>query len=133
MNDSAKLDAWISRLKTLPRELTEKAAPEVAEVLRDEITKTIAAGTGPDGKAWQATKEGKVPLRNAAGALYVGAVGTKVIARLVGPEARHHLGRAKGGIERPILPSKDVPAPVVTAINTVLGERFHDVIEGRGT
>ena len=114
----AALDAQIKKLKSL-RLLPEEAAKEVAIALGDELRANITAGRGPDGEAWQPTKDGQVPLRNAAANLTVRAVGTTVTATVLGPEALHSIGAARGGIKRAILPTKRIPDAAIKAIQKV--------------
>lgn len=125
---TAALNAHIARLRALPK-LAREAAPDVAHELESELRKQIAAGEGPDGAKWEPRKDdGGKPLVGAAKALRIAAVGTTVIARLVGPEARHNSGRARGGVKRQILPSKQLPRPLVLAIKRVLTDRFRETM-----
>jgi hypothetical protein len=123
------LDDIIARVRRMP-ELAKRAAPDVARAVEDELARTIAAGTTPDGKPWQATKDGARPLANAANAVAVAAVGTTIHIRVTGPEARHHLGRAKGGVVREIIPTNGIPAPMGAAIRDAITEHFHKVANG---
>jgi hypothetical protein len=125
MSDAAfaALDAHIARIRKLPG-LAKEAAPDVAQAVRDELERQIAAGVDPDGKPWKAREDGEQPLRTAANSLAVVAVGPRIFARLTGHVARHHRGRAKGGIERPILPTGPVPPAMGRAIARVLAKRF---------
>lgn len=116
----------LRELALLPRDV----APAIAETLHEALNRQIAAGKGPDGKTWAPRKaDGGRPLEDAAQALAVVSVGTYVLARLKGPEARHHLGRAKGGTVRQILPTKSLPAPLVQAFEAVIGEQFARTME----
>ena len=119
-NDDAfrSLQELINRSKEMGN-AAEAIAPEVAKALESELHDNISKGVGPDGEAWQKTQEGEVPLRNAAKALDVKADGSVVMAILTGPEARHHLGTAKGQIKRRILPSgRRIPQKTVEAIRS---------------
>lgn len=127
----SELDAQIARLQEL-EDLPRKVAPDVAQALEDELHAQIARGQGPDGRAWEPRQEdGGKPLRNAAKALAVVPIGTTVFARLKGPEARHHLGIAKGGVVRRILPVRGIPNPMVRAIKRVIVEHFQRTMEAR--
>lgn len=128
-NGDASLNAMLERLRKLP-ELGTEAAPSVADAVRDQLEKTIDAGTTAEGKSWERTKDGKQPLRNAAKALAVVAVDSTIFARLTGHIARHHLGRARGGVVRQILPTEGIPSGMAKAIKTVLVEEFEDVMGG---
>lgn len=122
------LDAFAARLRSLP-ELAREAAPEVGEAVRDEIGRQIAAGTDPDGKAWEPRADGGQPLETAGKALAIATVGPRIIVRLRGHVARHHLGRSRGGVERPILPSKITPT-LGRAITKVLARKFAERMGG---
>lgn len=130
-NDAAfdALEAQIRRLKGLG-DLPTVVAPAVAVVLRATITEQIAAGTTPDGTPWEPTALGAVPLQHAAKALTVQAIGSSVVARLTGPEARHHLGTASGGIVRQILPSSELPQAAIEAVRRVAVTGFTKVMAG---
>ncbi len=119
----AALDAHIARLRSLPG-IAGRAAPDVAESLLEVASEDIAAGKSPDGSQLQPTKEGAQPLRNAASALHVGAIGSTIIMRLTGPEARHHRGIARGGVIRQLIPTTKIPAQYAKAITEVLDEHF---------
>lgn len=129
MNDLAQLDAMIATISKLP-EVTKRAANDVAIAIEAELQRTIAAGTTPDGEPWQRTKDGAQPLTGAAKALTVVAVGTTIYLRLVGPEARHHLGRGRGGISREVIPTKRIPATMASAMRAELAKHFAEVTTG---
>lgn len=124
----SELDAMIAKLRSL-RGMVERSAPEVAEALDSEIKKNITAGVAPDGTPWKPKKDGGKPLQNAGKAVTTKAVGTVVLSRVDGVEARHHLGAVKGSskanwLARPILPSRRIPKPVTTAIHKILISEF---------
>jgi hypothetical protein len=126
----AALDAHIARVKSLG-EVVSGAAPEVAEVIEDELKRQISAGTDPQGKAWEPRKEdGGKPLATAAQHVTVVPVGTKVFARIKGHVARHNVGRAKGGVVRRILPTQ-LPDGWAKRIKQVMAERFQQHMGGR--
>jgi hypothetical protein len=128
MNGFDQLDAMIAKVRAIPG-IAAKAAPDCAQAVRRELERTIAAGTTPDGQPWQPTAEGAQPLRNAANALRVAASGTTIYVRLTGPEARHHLGRARGGITRAIIPTDSkLPAAMCEAINAELTKHFNAAV-----
>lgn len=109
MADLRAFDEWIDRVRSLP-ELAREAAPEVSADMEAEFKRQIGAATDPNGKAWEERREGGKALANAAAALTVVPVGTRVIARIKGYIARHNNGTAKGGLVRQILPGKGLPA-----------------------
>jgi hypothetical protein len=124
-----EIEAQIRRLREVAL-LPRVAAPAVAEALKEGLERQIAAGKSPDGSTWAPRKEdGGRALVNAAKALAVVPIGTYVLARLKGPEARHHHGRGKGGVKRQILPTRSLPAPLVQAIEAVIVETFARTME----
>jgi hypothetical protein len=126
----AELDAMIATVRAIPR-LTVTAAPDVALAVRDELARTIAAGTTPSGVAWRPRKDDGGPvLKNAAAAIHVGAVGSTIYVRLTGPEARHHLGSARGGTMRQVIPVGVVPAAMGEAVRRVLVRHFDELVKG---
>jgi hypothetical protein len=129
VNELEQLDAMIATIGKLP-ELGKRAAGDVALAIETELQRTIAAGTTPDGKPWQPTKDGGRPLTGAAQALAVVPVGTTIYVRLTGPEARHHLGRGRGGVVREVIPTHTIPAPMASAIRAELVRHFGEVTRG---
>lgn len=120
------LEALILRVRDLPQFVNE-CAPEAAHQVKIQLDDTIQAGTTPYGEAWKPKKQGHgQPLANAAGAVFVGASGTKIMIRLTGIERRHHLGWAKGGTKRVVIPTPDreLPAPMRDAIFRVITDSF---------
>jgi hypothetical protein len=106
----AALDKHIARIESVPG-VAKRIAPDVSKDVHRLIVKNIAAGIGPDGAQWKATKEGASPLRNAARALTVSAVEAMIVMMLEGPEAKHHKGTARGRIKRLILPTRATVKP----------------------
>lgn len=129
MADLACIDSMIERLQKLPR-LAREAAPDVARAVERELRSQAAAGAGPDGKTWKPTQDGRAPLRGAAAAIAVRAVGNVVLATVSGHHARHHRGWVRGGVRRPILPSARAPEPVVRAVRTVVADHWRRTMRG---
>lgn len=127
----AQLDAHIARVESLPRVL-KSAAPDVAEAVEAELLRQISAGTDPEGKAWQERENGGAPLATAGKSLGVVAIGTRVFARLRGHVARHHRGIAKGGVQRQILPGKNLPPRMAKAVGDVLLSHTAAHLKGGG-
>lgn len=123
----ALLRAQIARLRKLEG-LTKDVAPKVARAVERELRAQIAAGKGPDGKPWKPRQDGGQPLRNAASALSVRAVGDVIVVRLDGVEARHHLGAVRGGVRRQIIPTGSMPDAVSRAIEQVVTREFRAVM-----
>jgi hypothetical protein len=125
----AVMQDMIAKLRELGQS-AETIAADIAPELRDELEGNIAAAQSPDGVSWKPTLEGKAPLRNAAAALGVAAIGKKVIAALRGIEARHHYGTVTGKIARPILPGADLPPQIVELVMRVAKKRFNMIMGG---
>lgn len=123
----AALDAQIRKIRKLPN-LGRTAAPRVAEVVAEELNRQIRAGVGPDGKPWKLREDGGQALATAGKSLAVVAIGPTVFASLRGHVARHHRGRARGGVERPILPSDKIPPRMADAIGRELAAAFAEVM-----
>lgn len=124
----AALDAHIARVRALA-DLSRAAAPECALEAKDAIDAQIARGVGPDGEAWPPRKDtGERTLQNAAQAVVVVPVGNTVFFRVRGPEARHHLGHARGGVVRRILPVKGIPNHLALAIKRGLTRKFEQTM-----
>ena len=129
MADHSALDAHIARIRQLGN-LAAKVAPAVAKEVELEIHSQIAAGTAPDGQPWQPTKAGTTPLRGAARALRVRAIGTVIVATLEGHHALHDQGRARGGVRRQVLPSAKMPHPIARAVERVVTREFKQTMGG---
>lgn len=126
MNETAlsELDRWGQKLKTLG-DIERRVAPVVASAFRRQLELQIARGTAPDGTPWEPTLDGHKPLQNAAKELDVRSSGSVVLATLTGPSVRHHLGIAKGGKKRQILPDKGtLPEPLVAAIKEAIASEI---------
>jgi hypothetical protein len=126
----AALDAQIRRLRSV-KGLATDAAPHVAAALKEEIDAQIERGQGPDGTPWELTDSGRRPLRFAAQAVTVKALGSTIVARVEGPEAYHHRGQTRGNVRRPIIPTGNLTAPFTRAIKRVLAERYAALMAGR--
>lgn len=132
MNEGAHaaLQAQIDRLRTLPDKL-RKQAPDIAiDTLKTSLRETIAAGQAPDGMPWKKTKTGKTPLAGAYAALAFGKIGNGVRVVLSGPEALHHLGRAKGEIVRQVIPIGALPARIADRLTKKLQALFVKAFNG---
>lgn len=106
MSGEAVVDRWIKALRKLPKAVR---AEELRDVVDEDLRRTIAAGTTPDGTPWKPRKDGGRPLQNAGGALTVGVAGSTIIARVTGPTAIHHFGTGKDPT-RQVLPSSMPPS-----------------------
>jgi hypothetical protein len=131
VNDGfAELDAMIARIRKLP-ELVRSAAPEIADAVHAELDKTIARGADAYGTPWKPREDGGRPLVTAGKALVVVPVGKSIVMRLFGHIARHHNGRAKGGIYRRVIPtSGTLPDSFNRVIKRELVARFDAITKG---
>jgi hypothetical protein len=128
MSGDSELDAILAKIASIPN-LGVAAAPDVAIACERVTRNSIAAGTDPDGRPWAPRKkDGAKPLTHADKALTVGSTGALVILTLRGPEALHHLGRAKGGTKRAIIPTDDIPQPMAAAIEDALTRAFAEAM-----
>jgi hypothetical protein len=106
--------------------------PAVAKAMRADVLDRSRRGVGPDGKLWAPTAEGELPLQGVARDLSVSVVGTTAVLTLEGVHARHSLGRVRGGIARPVLPTKAVPASMERAVRAVITKELGRVLEVDG-
>lgn len=112
------LAAFIDRVRKLGT-LGADAAKIAAPLVEKAMKRTAAAGTTPDGQAWQPRKDGGRPLVNAADALSAEAVGPVVVGKLEGVEVLHNRG-TKRMPQRQILP--DLGAGIPKVIGDALTE-----------
>lgn len=124
----AELERELARLRKL-EELPKTLAPRVAAAVRRDVLEHVRRGESPDGRPWPPTLDGHLPLQGAGEALDVRAAGDKVVATLVGPEARHHLGQVRGGKARPILPTNAMPSSMTRAVRAVADAAFLETME----
>lgn len=97
---------------------------DAAAAAKRALMQSIAQGRSADGARWRPTQAGKRPLRNAAQAIAV-EVGRGLIRLTVrGHHALHHLGRAKGGVRRPILPTEGLPPSMAAALREAALDAF---------
>lgn len=127
---SAVLQTWADRIRELET-LGERSLSRVARVVEIEAKRTAAAGLDPEGRPWPRTKRGARALPNADKAIAVRAIGRSIAMRLSGPEARHHLGRVRGGVRRQILPTVRIPPRMDAAIREVVRDEFRRTVRGR--
>lgn len=124
----ARLLQLAQDLRALPRAMAEKVAPVGAKKLLEILQGNIAAQRGPDGEPWPAGKDGQAVLTGAGKALDVHAEGTVILARVSGPEALHHMGRARGHIVRQMIPTKKAPQAMVDAVKDAMRESMTELL-----
>lgn len=121
----SELDPLLAKLRAL-----SLAGPKLAAIAAQELDRQLRAnidqGVAPDGTPWQFTQDGRQPLVNAGAALTVQPIGSVVVATLTGPEARHHLGTARGKIKRQILPDKLSPS-LASTLERVLPQALAEI------
>jgi hypothetical protein len=128
---TAAVAEMAERIRALPRALLYGATPECAEAVHAVLKRTIKAGQSPEGVPWEPRKKGTAPvLVDAADAVRVGAVGRKIVMRVMGVEGKHHRGIVKGGTARRIILHEGITPPVAAAIRRVLDKVFHEVTGG---
>lgn len=129
-----QLDQMIAKLRQLP-ELGRRAAPDVATVIREELERTVAAGTTSFGVPWKPRQlDGSKPLQGALKSLFVNVSGPTVYMRLDGIERRHHFGQVKGGVARNVIPKRGDPIPSrwVERITDVVQRHFDELMSAAG-
>lgn len=110
--------------------MVPRSALAIARELEREILDNVAREVGPDGKPWPKKVDGGRALQGAASGLSVRADGTTIVAELDGVHARHHHGRVRGGIARPILPTR-ISERFANAIRRILSGEFRRAMEAR--
>jgi hypothetical protein len=129
---SSEINAMIKSLEAMGG-MVEACGPELVAVVRASLERSIAAGADPYGDKWKPTLEGKIPLRNAAKAISVSAIGKTIYVVIEGVEAMHHLGSARGKIRRRVIPSKKrIPDPMMLGIKQVLDRYFENQVKHAG-
>ncbi len=121
--DLEALNQMIARLKGIP-DLVKSVLPECAAECHAVIAENVAAQVGPDGEPWPPGKDGRPVLANAAAAVTAQAIGTVILLRVSGPEARHHLGIGKGRVQRRIIPTRKVPQAMTKALSRVISRHL---------
>jgi hypothetical protein len=124
---SVAMNEMLRRLRATSG-MVERMAPEVAAAAKREVVATASAQSGPDGQRWLPNETGGPVLQGVHRVLQSSAVGTRVVLRLDGHYARHHVGAVRGGaggrLKREILPTSKVPAPMTRAIEQVAEVEF---------
>lgn len=148
----AELDLMLEAIRKTET-VNEDAAKECADALRSKTASNIAAQRDPYDHPWPPTKDGAAALQNAMGAIDIHAKGTTIEFTVDGPEARHHIGNARGyhggsykkvpkhaamwqataintganilttGYRRALIPFASIPGPFKAIIRRVLESR----------
>jgi len=107
-------------------ELENAAAPDVGEDIKQVLVENDRKHIDPYGKPWAVRKEdGEPALDDAEQSLRVAAVGNRIIMRIKGPFARHHLGKGSNKTQRKQIPDQPIlPDNINRAITEVLTRHF---------
>lgn len=132
MEGNAALDRYLAKLgklRSFRADMAKIAAPLVEAAARA----TAAAGTTPDGKAWEPKKGGGRALPNAAAAITARAVGSAILVILRGPYVLHHIGKGHAP-KRQIIPaggaSSSLPPGIARALHTASAQAFRRAMGG---
>ena len=109
--------------------LVDDSMSDITQAVLAEQRRTMGQSMSAYAEPWKPTKEGKAPLQHAEKALKVMSVNRTVHITLHGPEARHHLGRARGKIKRGIIPERGLPSAMADSIRNVLQKHFDDAVQ----
>lgn len=123
----AQIQRWIASVRKLPLEARAEA---LAPVVREELARTISAGTSPDGVPWPRRVDGAPALANALAATEVVPMRGSIACVVTGPEAIHHYGTKKDP-RRQILPTT-LPGTWGARLRSEVLKRFARVLGGRG-
>lgn len=122
------IDDWIAKLRQV-KGLAKKAAPAVAEALTASVNEDLAAGVDPaTGAAWEPTKDGRRPLKNAAtDAIQGSAVGTTVVLKI--KERRYFYHNAGlGSPQRSVLPRGELRPKHAKAVTNALEKEWERIM-----
>jgi len=125
---NAQIDRMITQIRGLKR-LVVESAPDVAKMMERTLAANIKKAIDPYGKPWKPTLSGDPPLDGAMKAIRVRAIETVVVVTLTGIEILHHFGRARGGIQRMIIPIRKIPDAMNRGIIDALTRRFQAMTE----
>jgi hypothetical protein len=111
MSDAiAVVDAKIRELTKLERELDRALKRELSKTLRAHVRGALRANRSPDGDPIARRQDGAAALERADRAIKVVVRGDRIEVRLTKRHlVLHHLGRARGGITRELLPTEITP------------------------
>jgi len=154
----AALDDLLEKMRRV-EDIEQSDTEACADALRAKTASNIAAQIDPYGHAWPPTKDGYPALVNAMNAIKIVAEKTTIKFSVDGPEARHHIGNARGyhggsykqvgkhaqawqaakvaagvpmvntGYRRALIPFSQLPGPFKAIIRKVLIERFNRIFK----
>lgn len=125
MSAEQDLQRMIASLQKLG-DLENTACPDVAEDIKQVLVDNDRKHLDPYGKPWPVRRaDGQPALDDAEQALRVAAVGNRIIMRIKGPFARHHLGKGANKTQRKQIPDQPkLPDNINKAITDVLIRHF---------
>jgi hypothetical protein len=105
-----KLDARVAQLRELQRVARDELPRELGRVVERHVLEAVRAGRSPDGEPWPRREDGARALDEAADGIRVDVSRATVTVSITKRHLElHHLGRARGGIRRPLLPTTITP------------------------
>jgi hypothetical protein len=126
------LDSKIAMLAIVGN-LPDTCVPAVAVAIDLETKRTITASTTPYGVAWKPKKDGKAFSFVKTSDVITDHIGRTIFTRIkIRHVVLHHLGYAKGEIERQVIPSGRIPATMSAAIKRAVVREFEKAKNGGG-
>lgn len=105
-----ELDARVAQLRELQRVARDELPRELGRVVQRHVLEAVRAGRSPDGDPWPRREDGDRALRDAADGIRVDVSRATVAVSITKRHLElHHLGRARGGVRRPLLPTTITP------------------------
>lgn len=106
----AALTTKIRELTKLEREFDRTLKRELSKTLRAHVRGALRANQSPDGEPLARRQDGAPALERAHRAIKVVVRGDRIEVRLTKRHlVLHHMGRARGGITRELLPTEITP------------------------
>lgn len=106
----ADIDARIAKIRELQRVARDELPRELGRVVERHVLDAVRAGRSPDGEPWPRREDGARALEDAADGIRVDVTRTAVTVSITKRHLElHHLGRARGGVRRPLLPTTITP------------------------
>lgn len=106
----ADLDARIAKIRELQRVARDELPRELGRVVERHVLDAVRAGRSPDGEPWPRREDGARALEDAAEGIRVDVSRSAVTVSITKRHLElHHLGRARGGVRRPLLPTTITP------------------------
>ena len=106
----ADIDARIAKIRELQRVARDELPRELGRVVDRHVRDAVRAGRSPDGEPWPRREDGARALEDAAEGIRVDVSRSAVTVSITKRHLElHHLGRARGGVRRPLLPTTITP------------------------